>query len=98
MQASKQRLKILDRDGYASPGEIVSPGQILINKYSPMSTKDPLPHGQMSLPDSAYKPCPVSWKGPPGESCIVDKVLLTNNDDGNLVVKACTDPFLISIL
>ena len=53
-----------------------------------MSTKDPLPHGMVSLPPSAYKPAPVSWKGPPGESCIVDKVLLTNNDDGHTVIKA----------
>lgn len=77
-------------DGIAAPGEIVSPGEILINKLVPMSTKDPLPPNMTSLPLSSYKPAPVSWKGPPGESCIVDKVLLTQNDDGHNVIKAST--------
>lgn len=53
-----------------------------------MSTKDPLPHGPVNPQSSAFKPAPVSWKGPPGESCIVDKVLITNNDDGHMVIKA----------
>lgn len=84
------RHKLLDVDGIAAPGEIASPGEILINKLVPMSTKDPLPPNMTSLPLSNYKPAPVSWKGPPGESCIVDKVLLTQNDDGHNVIKAST--------
>ncbi|BDA40723.1 DNA-directed RNA polymerase III subunit RPC2 [Coccomyxa sp. Obi] len=81
------RHKLLDVDGIAAPGEIASPGEILINKLVPMSTKDPMPPNMTSLPLSSYKPAPVSWKGPPGESCIVDKVLLTQNDDGHNVIK-----------
>lgn len=84
------RHKLLDVDGIAAPGEIASPGEILINKLVPMSTKDPLPPNTTSMPLSNYKPAPVSWKGPPGESCIVDKVLLTQNDDGHNVIKAST--------
>ena len=83
------RQKLLDRDGIATVGELVSPGDILINKQTPLSTKDPLPGGMGHgpLPDSFYKPAPLSWKGPPGEAAIVDRVLLTNNEDGHLIVK-----------
>lgn len=34
-----------------------------------------------------YKRAPQSWKGPEGEQVIVDKVLVTNNDEGHMVVK-----------
>lgn len=85
------RYKVLDRDGIAAVGEVVSPGEILINKQSPTSTKD-VPSDQGFPP---YKPMPVSWKAPPGETCIVDKVLLTQNDDAHIVIKV---PFLLDPL
>ena len=73
----------MDRDGIAAVGEVVAFGDILINKQSPMSTKDvPGEHGA-----PAYKAMPVSWKAPPGETCIVDKVLMTQNDDAHRVIK-----------
>ena len=34
-----------------------------------------------------YKRAPQTWKGPEGEQIIVDKVLLTNNDEGHIVIK-----------
>ena len=77
------RQKVLDRDGIAAVGERVMAGDILINKQSPTSTKDvPLEQGP-----PAYKQMPVSWKAPQGESCYVDKVLLTQNDDAHIVIK-----------
>ena len=64
-------------------GEVVASGDVLINKQSPTSTKDvPTEHGAPT-----YKAMPVSWKAPPGETCVVDKVLLTQNDDAHRVVK-----------
>jgi hypothetical protein len=41
----------------------------------PMNTRD-----QVSLvsKESNYRPCPVSWKGPLHEKCIVDKVQVTS--------------------
>ncbi|KAK9824521.1 hypothetical protein WJX72_011068 [[Myrmecia] bisecta] len=80
------RLKLLDRDGIAAVGESITPNDIYINKQSPLNTRDAVPVPS-SLPDAAYKNTPQSWKGPPGESAVVDKVLLTNNDEGQLVVK-----------
>ncbi len=77
------RYKALDRDGIAAVGEVVASGDILINKQSPTSTKDvPTEHGAPT-----YKGMPVSWKAPPGETCIVDKVLMTQNDDAHRVIK-----------
>lgn len=74
---------MLDRDGIAAVGEQVSAGDILINKQSPTSTKDvPSEQGPPT-----YKQMPVSWKAPQGESCYVDKVLLTQNDDAHIVIK-----------
>ena len=84
MQArASGRYKALDRDGIAAVGEVVASGDILINKQSPTSTKDvPTEHGAPT-----YKGMPVSWKAPPGETCIVDKVLMTQNDDAHRVIK-----------
>jgi hypothetical protein len=41
----------------------------------PLNTRD-----QVSLvsKESNYRPCPVSWKGPLHEKCIVDKVQVTS--------------------
>ena len=36
-----------------------------------------------------YKRAAQAWKGPEGEQVIVDKVLVTNNDEGHMVVKVC---------
>eukprot|EP00897_Mesotaenium_endlicherianum_P004680 jgi/Mesen1/423/ME000100S10653 len=36
---------------------------------------------------SFYKNTPMTYKGPPGETAVVDKVLLTANDDHQFVVK-----------
>ena len=44
------RYKALDRDGIAAVGEVVSSGEILINKQSPTTTKDvPSEHGAPTL-------------------------------------------------
>jgi hypothetical protein len=36
---------------------------------------------------SAYKPTPMTYKGPPGECAVVDKVLLTSNDEQQFLIK-----------
>ena len=77
------RHKLLDQHGIAAPGERVSSNDIIINKQSPLSTKEaPSEHGS-----PAVKGMPVSWKAPQGETCVVDKVLLTQNDDAHIVIK-----------
>ncbi|MCO5550846.1 hypothetical protein L7F22_004339 [Adiantum nelumboides] len=80
------RAQLQDYDGIAGVGEIIRPGDIYINKESPINTRDNMPN-PMAIPDSAYKPTPMTYKGPPGECAVVDKVLLTSNDEQQFVIK-----------
>ena len=57
------------------------------DQVTPLDTKNPLPPGVASLPAEAFKPSPLAWKGPQGQTCIVDRVLVTRNDDANQVIK-----------
>ena len=58
-----------------------------MNKQIPTNTRDPVA-APAALPDAFYRNAPVSWKGySGGERCVVDKVLLTSNDDAACVVK-----------
>ncbi|KAK9863933.1 hypothetical protein WJX84_006245 [Apatococcus fuscideae] len=80
------KFKLLDQDGVASVGEVIQPGEIYLNKQSPINTRD-MVSNPGTLPDSAFKPTPMSWKGVAGESCVVDRVMLTQNDEGNRIFK-----------
>ncbi|RWR74823.1 DNA-directed RNA polymerase III subunit 2 isoform X2 [Cinnamomum micranthum f. kanehirae] len=79
-------MQILDTDGIASPGEIVRPLDILINKQSATVSRDQLISHKV-LPDSAYKFTPVKHKGTEGETTVVDRVALFTDKDQNMVIK-----------
>lgn len=80
--------KLLDSDGLCAVGESIENGEIFINKVSPTNTKDMLPMGAgNTLPDHLYKPTPMSYKGAKGETSVVDKVLLTQNDEQEDIFK-----------
>ncbi|XP_016515970.1 DNA-directed RNA polymerase III subunit 2-like [Nicotiana tabacum] len=81
-----ERMQILDEDGLASPGEIIRPHDIYINKESPTVTRTPV-SSPMSLPDSAYKPSRQTYKGPEGETPVVDRVALHSDKNNNLCIK-----------
>lgn len=83
---STGRHRLLDKDGIAAVGERISPGDVYVNKQSPSNTRDPLPNPQ-AMPDAFFRPTPQSYKGPQGESCVVDKVMLTMTDEGQFNVK-----------
>ncbi|WIA33788.1 hypothetical protein OEZ86_006901 [Tetradesmus obliquus] len=78
------KLKGLDGDGLVAPGTILNSGDVTINMQRPLNTRD-----QVSLvsKESNYRPCPVSWKGPLHEKCIVDKVQVTTNEEQQTVIK-----------
>eukprot|EP01098_Paradermamoeba_levis_P010664 TRINITY_DN4487_c0_g3_i2.p1 TRINITY_DN4487_c0_g3~~TRINITY_DN4487_c0_g3_i2.p1 ORF type:complete len:1132 (+),score=308.58 TRINITY_DN4487_c0_g3_i2:455-3397(+) len=78
------RYQTLDLDGIGSPGEIIHPGDIYVNKQSPINTLDTLSNPE-NIPDSAFKDSPTSYKGP--VPAIIDKVLLTSNDEDHLLIK-----------
>ncbi|KAK9165392.1 hypothetical protein Scep_000583 [Stephania cephalantha] len=81
-----ERMQILDDDGLAAPGEIIRPYDIYINKQSPIN-KEISVHSPAGLPDSAYKSAIQTYKGPRGETAVVDRVALTSDKDNNLCIK-----------
>ncbi|CAM6092659.1 unnamed protein product [Calypogeia fissa] len=81
------RCQLQDQDGIAAVGEMIRPGDIYVNKQSPINTRDDVPN-PMAMKDSAYKPTPQTYKGPPGECAVVDRVLLTSNDENHFMIKA----------
>ncbi|XP_024402196.1 DNA-directed RNA polymerase III subunit 2 [Physcomitrium patens] len=80
------RQQLQDHDGIAAVGEMIRPGDIYVNKQSPIDTRNNV-NNPMALPDSAYKRTPQTYKGAAGETAVVDKVLLTSNDENHFVVK-----------
>ena len=79
-----RRYAALDSDGLCRVGERVQPGDVLITKQQPINTSDTLPNAA-ALPDSAYRPFAVSYKGP--EPVYVDKVLLTSSEHDDFLIK-----------
>jgi len=73
----------LDRDGICQPGEILSYGDIYVNKQVPVNTSDQVINAD--LPDTAFRNSPLTYKGPSAVS--VDKVLLTSNEEEHFFVK-----------
>ena len=80
------KFRVLDPDGVVAPGEILTQGECLVHKQMPINTRDPV-QNLAALTDAAYRSTPVMWKGHPGEKCVVDKVLLTSNDENSCLVK-----------
>ncbi|XP_043723614.1 DNA-directed RNA polymerase III subunit 2 [Telopea speciosissima] len=81
-----ERMQILDDDGLAAPGEIIRPQDIYINKESPVITNAAVA-SPMGLPDSAYKSTRQTYKGPKGETTVIDRVSLSSDKDNNLCIK-----------
>eukprot|EP00887_Chlorella_sp_A99_P006810 scaffold2.g6810.t1 len=82
----KGKYSVLDRDGIVAAGEVLSQGECLVHKQMPTNTRDPVANPSV-MPDAFYRTAPITWKGYPGEKCVVDKVLLTSNDESACVVK-----------
>eukprot|EP00884_Botryococcus_braunii_P009393 jgi/Botrbrau1/18455/Bobra.0072s0038.1 len=82
----RERWRAIEDDGMAAVGDWINSGDFVINRAVPkipLSSKDTTPKWD----EETYKDVPVSWKGPPGEPCIVERVLLTSNDEFHLIVK-----------
>lgn len=80
-------MQILDDDGIASPGEIIRPTDIYINKKSPTETQNKV--SSTNLPDSAYRSNYSSFNKCHGGE-VVDKVTLCNDKDSNMCIKFLT--------
>ncbi|CAL9153212.1 unnamed protein product [Musa hybrid cultivar] len=81
-----QRMQILDGDGIAAPGEIIRNNDIYVNKETPMNTRDKT-GGPMGLKDEDYKRTPAVYKGPEGETTVIDRVILCSDTNDKLCIK-----------
>ena len=90
------RFRLLESDGICAVGRSITSEDVYINKSTPLVTRTTGDAPQLApnaaLPDSAYKPTPQKYKGPVGEACVVDRVLLTNSDDGSPTIKVDPPP------
>eukprot|EP00736_Rhodelphis_marinus_P004775 Rmarinus@m.6141 len=77
------RYHALDDDGIASPGEILTPGDVYVNRHTPISTVDGI--ANPNAKDAAFKSAPMSYKG--ADPVMVDQVLLSHNEHDSLFVK-----------
>lgn len=71
----------LDQDGLVAPGSVVSQGDVLAARETPMDTRGP-------GPTVGFKATPVSHKLP--EPTNIDKVMVTDTEDGNQLIKILT--------
>ncbi|KAH0469211.1 hypothetical protein IEQ34_002443 [Dendrobium chrysotoxum] len=89
---NEPRKQALDADGIAAPGQIVRRHDILVNKQSPRNKRDRITN-PMALKDwytsflIDYAPSNVSYKGPEGETTVVDRVMLYSDKDNKMCVK-----------
>ncbi|KAG1360652.1 putative DNA-directed RNA polymerase II subunit 2 [Cocos nucifera] len=74
-------MQILDDDGIAAPGEIVRNHDVLVNKFTPRNTRD------RGSRDIDYKEAPSKYKGPEGETTVIDRVILSSDTNDKLSIK-----------
>ncbi|CAH2046368.1 unnamed protein product, partial [Thlaspi arvense] len=79
-----EKMQILDDDGIASPGEIIRPNDIYLNKQIPVDTGA---NTTSPLSDSQYRPAREYFKGPEGQTQVVDRVALCSDKSANLCIK-----------
>ncbi|TXG71430.1 hypothetical protein EZV62_000009 [Acer yangbiense] len=80
-----EKMRILDDDGIATPGEIIRPKDIYLIKESPLVTGGPALSAD-ELRNCRYRPTKSTYKGSEGETCVVDRVALCA-DKGNSCIK-----------
>jgi len=84
------KFKTIEEDGICSVGERLQNGDMLVNKHTPKNTREDVPAGQDpdELPDSAYHPTPLIYKGPNGHmDSYVDRVILSGNKSERHLIK-----------
>ncbi|CAN7124374.1 unnamed protein product [Brassica rapa subsp. narinosa] len=79
-----EKMQILDDDGIATPGEIIRPNDVYINKQIPVDTRNKI---TTQPSDTQYRPAREYFKGPEGETQMVERVALCSHKNGNLCIK-----------
>jgi DNA-directed RNA polymerase III subunit RPC2 len=79
----RDRRALLEDDGVVGVGQRITQGDIFVNKESPANTREqPAPGAPCS---GDFRPAPAIYRG---EAAYVDRVLLTQSDEGQTLVKA----------
>jgi DNA-directed RNA polymerase III subunit RPC2 len=87
-KASAQRFRVLEDDGICKVGERLAHGDVLVNKFTPANTQDDLlGRDPDTLPDSDFRPAPLSYKGPQHADTYVDRVMLSGNKNDTHLIK-----------
>uniref|UniRef100_A0A1D1YTE4 DNA-directed RNA polymerase subunit beta n=2 Tax=Anthurium amnicola TaxID=1678845 RepID=A0A1D1YTE4_9ARAE len=81
----ESKMQILDADGIAAPGEIIRNHDVFVNKHSPKIIRDQTKPGDLRETD--FKPTPATYKGPDGETTVVDRVVLSTDVNNKLCIK-----------
>ncbi|XP_072966358.1 DNA-directed RNA polymerase III subunit 2 [Typha angustifolia] len=79
----RQNMQILDADGIASPGEIIRNHDVYVNKQTPVNISD----RSGTLRERDYKDTPAMYRGPEGETTVVDRVMLCSDTNDKLSIK-----------
>ncbi|KAL9274303.1 DNA-directed RNA polymerase III subunit 2-like protein [Drosera capensis] len=80
-----EKSQALDVDGFAAPGEIVRPDDILVDKQTYTPTRGSMISGTLS--ESDYKKTPLRHSGSVGQTAVVERVILSNDLNNNLNIK-----------
>ena len=81
--ARSAKLLSSDSDGLPRVSERVQPDTVLVNREMPANTSDPVENA--SLPESGYRPSPMSYRG--AEFAVVDRVMITSTAADHTIVK-----------
>ncbi|XP_071700957.1 DNA-directed RNA polymerase III subunit 2 [Rutidosis leptorrhynchoides] len=83
-QHDREKVQILDNDGIASPGEIIRYQDVYLQKECPI---DPNAATNAHPSQIQYRTTKQTYKGPEGETAVVDRVALCSDRKNNLSVK-----------
>ncbi|KAI3892847.1 hypothetical protein MKW92_036924 [Papaver armeniacum] len=77
-----EKMRILDKDGIAIPGQIIRPRDIYVNKEVPKDTQ-----GTVNPLKFGFNPAHQRHKGNTGETEVIDRVALFSDINNNLCMK-----------
>nr|GEU83269.1 DNA-directed RNA polymerase III subunit 2-like [Tanacetum cinerariifolium] len=83
-QYDAEKIQILDKDGLASPGEIIRHQDVYLQKECPI---DPKTAAKSHPSQIKYRTSKQTYKGAEGETPVVDRVALCSDRRNNLCVK-----------
>lgn len=82
-----QRYRVLDEDGICAVGERLQSGDVFVNKQVPVNTSDTIVNTEAHAGADAFRPQPITFKGPPHHDTYIDRVMISSNENDHFVIK-----------